>query len=90
MADDIRQDFDTDTDAGGRGRGGRKKAPGHSLAPDFKFDYTDPQQLRHFITDRGKITPRRINGLTAQQQRDLTRATKRARHIPLLPYTATT
>ena len=87
MADDIRQDFDVD--GGGRGRGGRKKAPGHALAPDFKFDYKDPQQLRHFITDRGKITPRRINGLNAKQQRDLTRAIKRARNIALLPYTAT-
>ena len=42
-----------------------------------------------FITDRGKITPRRINGLNAKQQRDLTRAIKRARNIALLPYTAT-
>ncbi|MGB5811201.1 MAG: 30S ribosomal protein S18, partial [Polyangiales bacterium] len=49
----------------------------------------DPQQLRHFITDRGKIVPRRISGLSAKQQRDLTRAIKRARNIALLPYTAT-
>ena len=87
MADEIRQDFDVE--GGGRGRDGRKKAPGHGLAPDFKFDYKDPQQLRHFITDRGKITPRRINCLNAKQQRDLTRAIKRARNIALLPYTAT-
>ena len=87
MADDIRQDFDVE--GGGRGRGGRKKAPGHSLPPDFKFDYKDPQQLRNFITDRGKITPRRISDLNAKQQRDLTRAIKRARNIALLPYTAT-
>ena len=86
MSDDIRQDFDVE--GGGRGRG-RKKAPGHALAPDFMFDYKDPQQLRHLITDRGKITPRRINGLNAKQQRDLTRAIKRARNIALLPYTAT-
>ena len=65
MAEDIRQDFDVE---GGRGRrGGRKKAPGLSLPPDHKFDYKDPQQLRHFITDRGKIVPRRISGLTAKQ-----------------------
>ena len=87
MAEDIRQDFDVE---GGRGRrGGRKKAPGFSLPPDHKFDYKDPQQLRNFITDRGKIVPRRISGLTAKQQRDLTRAIKRARNIALLPYTAT-
>ena len=64
-------------------------APGFALAPDFRFDYKDPQQLRHFITDRGKIVPRRISGLSAKQQRDLTRAIKRARNIALLPYTAT-
>lgn len=87
MAEDIRQDFDVE--AGSRRRGGRKKAPGFALAPDFKFDYKDPQQLRHFITDRGKIVPRRISGLSAKQQRDLTRAIKRARNIALLPYTAT-
>ena len=88
MAEDIRQDFDVE---GGRGRrgGGRKKAPGLSLPPDHKFDYKDPQQLRNFITDRGKIVPRRISGPTAKQQRDLTRAIKRARNIALLPYTAT-
>jgi len=88
MAEDIRQDFDVE--AGGRRRGGmRKKTPAFALAPDFKFDYKDPQQLRHFITDRGKIVPRRISGLSAKQQRGLTRAIKRARNIALLPYTAT-
>jgi len=87
MADDIRQDFDLE--GGGRRRGARKKAPSFALAPDFKFDYKDPQQLRHFITDRGKIVPRRISGLSAKQQRALTRAIKRARNIALLPYTAT-
>ena len=87
MGDEIRQDFDLE--AGGRRRGGRKRAPGLALPPDHKFDYKDPQQLRHFITDRGKIVPRRISGLSAKQQRDLTRAIKRARNIALLPYTAT-
>jgi len=87
MAEDIRQDFDVE--GGGRRRGARKKTPAFALVPDFKFDYKDPQQLRHFITDRGKIVPRRISGLSAKQQRDLTRAIKRARNIALLPYTAT-
>ncbi len=86
MADDMQQDFDVDARSR---RGGRKRAPGLTLPPDFKFDYKDPQQLRHFITDRGKIVPRRVSGLTAKQQRDLTRAIKRARNIALLPYTAT-
>lgn len=66
----------------------RKKAPPFSIGPDFVFDYKDPQKLRYFITDRGKIVPRRISGLTAKQQRQLTLAIKRARNIALLPYTA--
>ncbi|MGB0679908.1 MAG: 30S ribosomal protein S18, partial [Polyangiales bacterium] len=47
----------------------------------------DPQQLRFFLTERGKIVPRRISGLTAKQQRALTQAVRRARNIALLPYT---
>ena len=94
MSDDYRdRDRDMDglgmDDFAGRQKPGRKKAPAFALAPDFKFDYKDPQQLRHFITDRGKIVPRRISGLSAKQQRALTRAIKRARNIALLPYTAT-
>jgi small subunit ribosomal protein S18 len=71
-----------------RRRGGRKRAPGFTAEPDFEFDYKDPQQLKYFITERGKIVPRRISGLTAKQQRQLTLAVKRARNIALLPYTA--
>jgi small subunit ribosomal protein S18 len=72
-----------------RRRGGRKKAPTFTLESDFEFDYKDPGQLRHFITERGKIVPRRISGLSAKQQRQLTVAVKRARNIALLPFTAT-
>lgn len=78
-----------DNEGGARRRPrGRKRAPGFTAEPDFKFEYKDPQQLKHFITERGKIMPRRITGLTAVQQRELTLAVKRARHIALLPYTA--
>jgi len=72
-----------------RRRGGRKRPPSFVMESDFVFDYRDPQTLRHFITERGKIVPRRISGLSAKQQRALTRAIKRARVIALLPYTAT-
>ncbi len=72
-----------------RKRGGKKRAPSFTQEPGFNFDYKDPQQLRYFITERGKIVPRRISGLTAKQQRELTLAIKRARNIALLPYTAT-
>jgi len=78
-----------DTDPLGirRRRGGRKRPPGFTLEPDFQFDYKDPYQLRFFLTERGKIVPRRISGLSAKQQRSLTLAVKRARNIALLPYT---
>ncbi|HEY9665581.1 MAG TPA: 30S ribosomal protein S18, partial [Coleofasciculaceae cyanobacterium] len=56
------------------------------IKPDEPIDYKDVELLRKFITERGKILPRRITGLTAQQQRDLTIAIKRARLLALLPF----
>jgi small subunit ribosomal protein S18 len=70
-----------------RRRAGRKRAPSFTSDPAFEFDYKDPQTLKHFITERGKIVPRRISGLNATQQRQLTRAIKLARKVALLPYT---
>ncbi|MBX7190987.1 MAG: 30S ribosomal protein S18 [Sandaracinaceae bacterium] len=67
---------------------GKKRMPTFTADPDFVFDYKDPGTLRHFVTERGKIVPRRISGLTAKQQRQLTNAIKHARKIALLPYTA--
>ena len=52
---------------------------------DF-IDYKDSGKLRKFISERGKILPRRISGTCAKHQRDLTTAIKRARVIALLPY----
>ena len=46
----------------------------------------DVDLLKKFITERGKILPRRLTGLTAKQQRDLTNAVKRARIVALLPF----
>lgn len=56
------------------------------IKPGDPIDYKDVELLRKFITERGKILPRRITGLTAKQQRDLTTAIKRARHVALLPF----
>ncbi len=56
------------------------------ISPKEPIDYKDIELLSRFITERGKILPRRITGLTAQQQRDLTVAVKRARAIALLPF----
>lgn len=50
------------------------------------IDYKDPKALKYFITERGKIIPRRISGTCAKHQRRLTHAIKRARTIALLPY----
>lgn len=52
------------------------------------IDYKDVELLRRFINDRGKIVSRRQSGITAAEQRRLTMAIKRARHVALLPYTA--
>ena len=71
-----------------RRRGGRKRAPVFTKEDGFEFDYKDPQQLKYFISDRGKIAPQRVTGLSAKQQRALTIAIKRARNIALLPYTS--
>jgi small subunit ribosomal protein S18 len=79
----------------GNGMGGGMNGPGRKRSPNFSgeegqtFDYKDPQQLKYFISDRGKITPRRVSGLSAKQQRALTLAVKRARNIALLPFTVT-
>ena len=49
-------------------------------------DYKDTQLLRKYITDRGKIKPRRVTGACTQHQRDIAEAVKRARTMALLPY----
>lgn len=51
------------------------------------IDYKDVHKLKRYITERGKILPRRITGNCAGHQRQLTTAIKRARHIALLPFT---
>ncbi len=50
------------------------------------IDYKDAKALKYFVTERGKIIPRRISGTCAKHQRILTRAIKQARTIALLPY----
>ena len=56
------------------------------IKPGEPIDYKDVDLLKKFITERGKILPRRLTGLTAKQQRDLTTAVKRARIVALLPF----
>ncbi|MDY0390629.1 30S ribosomal protein S18 [Desulfobulbus oligotrophicus] len=54
------------------------------------IDYKDAKTLRNFVTERGKIIPRRIYGTCAKHQRQLTEAVKRARQLALLPYMGNT
>ena len=68
-------------------RRGRRRGCGFCAEEGLTIDYKDPQALRYFITERGKIVPRRISGACAKHQRELTTAIKRARHIALLPFT---
>jgi small subunit ribosomal protein S18 len=55
--------------------------------PRPPIDYKDIKTLKRFISEDGKILPRRRSGLSALQQREMTSAVKRARHLALLPYT---
>ena len=50
------------------------------------LDYKNPEQLRKFISDKGKILPRRNTGMCAKHQRDITTTVNRCRHIAMLPY----
>ncbi len=56
------------------------------INPKDAINYKDIELLRKFITERGKILPRRVTGLTAKQQRDLAKAVKQARYMALLPF----
>jgi len=71
-------------------RGGmrRKKVCQFCADKAETIDYKDVEKLRKYITDRGKILPKRITGSCAMHQRQVTRAIKRARIVALLPYTA--
>jgi len=74
-------------DAGFEPRRKRKQCP--FTANGIKeIDYKDTELLRKFITERGKILPRRITGVSAHYQRLLSAAIKRSRHMALLPFVA--
>lgn len=65
----------------------RKRCP-FTAAGITHIDYKDVDTLVKFITERGKILPRRITGVSAYHQKKLAAAIKRARHIALLPFVA--
>ena len=71
-----------------RSRRPRKKVCSFCVDKVDHIDYKDAGKLRRFITERGKILPRRISGNCAKHQRQVTLAIKRARNIALRPFTA--
>lgn len=89
--DDRDRDYD-DRDGEGRGggrggrRGAKRKVDPFLADKTLQIDWRDPNLLSRFITERGKIVPRRVSGVCAKNQRKLAKAIKRARHTALLPY----
>lgn len=72
---------------GGKMRKPKKKVCNFCIDKVECIDYKDVNKLRRYISERGKIIPRRISGNCAKHQRQLTVAIKRARNIAFLPYT---
>ncbi|NLZ69849.1 MAG: 30S ribosomal protein S18 [Clostridiaceae bacterium] len=93
------RDFDRDREGGRRGGGGfsdggrsrarrpRRKVCTFCAEHVEEIDYKDSAMLRRYISEHGKILPRRMTGTCAKHQRTLTTAIKRARHLALLPFT---
>ena len=77
----------------GEGKGGmrmrraKKKVCSFCVDKVTDIDYKETAKLRKYVSEKGKILPRRISGCCAKHQRQLTLAIKRARHVALLPYT---
>ena len=78
------------TDSPMRKKGGmrRRKKVCVFCGKDTVIDYKDTAKLKKYVSERGKILPRRITGTCAKHQRALTVAIKRARHVALMPYVA--
>jgi len=97
MADEARRsnndEYDDGDDKGrGNGRGGarrRRRMCRFCADTETVIDYKNPQMLKYFITDRGKMIPRRITGTCAKHQRKLAVAIKRSRMVALMPFTVT-
>ncbi len=83
-------DRENNNAAGGRPAKPRKRRKVCQFCVDkmTHIDYKDTARLKKYISERGKILPRRTTGTCAQHQRQLTEAIKRSRQIALLPYVA--
>jgi small subunit ribosomal protein S18 len=72
---------------GGKMRRSKRKVCAFCVDKAESIDYKDVAKLRKYVTERGKILPRRISGTCAKHQRQLTASVKRSRNIALLPFT---
>jgi len=77
-----------DDDSMPRVRRIKKKVCMFCADKNLELDYKDAEKLKKFISEKGKILPRRVTGLCAKHQREVTVAVKRARQIAILPFTA--
>jgi small subunit ribosomal protein S18 len=73
---------------GRKGRGKRKKVCYFTVNKIKTIDYKNTDLLKKFVSERGKILPRRVTGTSAKYQRILTQAIKRSRTVALLPYSS--
>ncbi len=83
----YRNNNNIDDDFNPKFRKVRKKVCALCSDKNLVLDYKNPEQLKKFINDKGKILPRRATGACAKHQREITLTIKRARHIAMLPYT---
>ena len=87
MSEERNNRGDREYRGGRNNRRGRRRVCSFCVDKAECIDYKDTAKLRKYITERGKILPRRISGNCAKHQRELTEAIKRARIVALLPYT---
>ena len=83
-----RNNNNNDDDSMPRVRRIKKKVCMYCADKNLVIDYKDAEKLKKFISEKGKILPRRVTGLCAKHQREVTTAIKRARQVALLPFTA--
>ncbi len=82
-----RRNNNNDDDSMPRVRRIKKKVCMYCADKNLAIDYKDAEKLKKFISEKGKILPRRVTGLCAKHQREATLAVKRARQIAILPFT---
>lgn len=84
----FNRNVNNDDDTMPRQRRIKKKVCMYCADKNLVIDYKDVDKLKKFVSEKGKILPRRVTGLCAKHQREVTVAIKRARQIALLPFIA--